>query len=594
MARWVRAVVAAACCAAIGTAAEPAAAAYVAEVVGTVLTIRGNRTSEALALRLAAGDATILEVDVGDDGSADASFDRALFTEISVLAGGGSDTVRIDNANGAFSDTQATTLDGQGGNDTLLGGNGPETLIGGPGRDLVEGRAGVDVVLLGAGADTFVWQPGDGSDGVEGEAGVDLLDFRGSAGSENVDLSANGQRLLFFRDIGNIVLDVDGVERVAFAALGGADTIVVNDLSATAVQQVEVALEGALGLGTGDAQPDSVVLNGSAVAEAFEVAADGGAVVLQGPTPVELRVAGAEAALDRVAITGVGSDRVTVRGSKADDVVTVTPSPVAGFLRATASGFSAEVDVSGEAVLAVDTGPGDDTFSSTGNIAVLVPLEIYGGQGDDTIAGGNGAEMLFGGSGRDSVDGNQGNDVVFLGGGADRFSWDPGDGSDVVEGEGGADLLTFNGNGAAESIDLSANGGRLRFFRNVGNVVLELGGVEQADFHAAGGADIITVNDLSGTAVKRVNLDLEATPGSGAGDAQVDAIIVNGTARPDRIKVAPDAAGALVVAGLHALVAIDHAEAANDSLTVNGLGSVDKITLDGNAVSLIQVTVNPD
>jgi len=82
MARWVRAVVAAASCAAIGTAAEPAAAAYVAEVVGTVLTIRGNRASEALALRLAAGDATILEVDVGDDGSARQLRPRALHGDL--------------------------------------------------------------------------------------------------------------------------------------------------------------------------------------------------------------------------------------------------------------------------------------------------------------------------------------------------------------------------------------------------------------------------------------------------------------------------------------------------------------------------------
>ena len=44
-----------------------------------------------------------------------------------------------------------------------------------------------------------------------------------------------------------------------------------------------------------------------------------------------------------------------------------------------------------------------------------------------------------------------------------------------------------------------------------------------------GGADTITVNDLTGTDVKQVNLDLSATPGSGQGDGVADNVIVNGT-----------------------------------------------------------------
>src|SRR3712207_6884037 len=51
------------------------------------------------------------------------------------------------------------------------------------------------------------------------------------------------------------------VERIDINALGGADTIVINDLSGTDVVQVDVDLEGAPNVG--DGQPDTVVVNGT-------------------------------------------------------------------------------------------------------------------------------------------------------------------------------------------------------------------------------------------------------------------------------------------------------------------------------------------
>ena len=76
--------------------------------------------------------------------------------------------------------------------------------------------------------------------------------------------------------------------------------------------------------------------------------------------------------------------------------------------------------------------------------------------------------MLIGGDGNDTVNGGRGNDVAFLGAGNDTFVWNPGDGSDTVEGQGGTDALQFNGANVNENIDLSANGSRLRFTRDVG------------------------------------------------------------------------------------------------------------------------------
>ena len=127
-----------------------------------------------------------------------------------------------------------------------------------------------------------------------------------------------------------------------------------------------------------------------------------------------------------------------------------------------------------------------------------------------------------------------------LGAGDDTFVWDPGDGSDVVEGQDGTDTMLFNGAGGAEQVDLSANGNRLRFFRTQGAITMDTAGVERVDFNALGGADSISVNDLSGTDVNDVRLDL-ATLGGADGDGQTDRIVVNATDGEDAINVQGDA-----------------------------------------------------
>src|SRR5262249_46033436 len=132
----------------------------------------------------------------------------------------------------------------------------------------------------------------------------------------------------------------------------------------------------------------------------------------------------------------------------------------------------------------------------------------------------------------------------------------------------GFDRMRFSGANIAEVIDISANGQRVRFTRNVASVTMDLNGVEGIDFNALGGADLITVNDLSGTDVSEVNLDLATPPGSGTGDGAADSVVVKGTNGDDVITVNGDASGVSVV-GLAAQVNITGAEAANDRLTVN-------------------------
>ena len=148
-------------------------------------------------------------------------------------------------------------------------------------------------------------------------------------------------------------------------------------------------------------------------------------------------------------------------------------------------------------------GEGDDTLTGSAS-----DDELDGGPGNDTLRGGGGDDRLFGGPGDDILFGGRGDDVIFGGEGDDQIVWNPGDGSDVVEEKGGEDTLLFKGANIDEIVDLSANGQRLRFFRNVANITMDCDGVERVIFHALGGADQVTVNDLTGTQVTNVVIDL--------------------------------------------------------------------------------------
>jgi Ca2+-binding RTX toxin-like protein len=503
-----------------------------------LLKVKGTRANDAIALRLKAGDPGTLQVDFGDDGSADFSFARNKIAKIAVDARGGNDRVRIDDSNGAFTDAIPTAIDGGDGNDTIAGGKGDELLLGGDGTDSIDGNGGNDLALLGAGDDTFVWDPGDGSDTVEGQVGTDTMLFNGANVAERVGLSATGNRLKFLRDPGRVTMDTAGVERVDFNALGGADNVSVDDLSGTDVSDVNVDLAATIGGATGDGQADSVTVDGTNGNDTINVSGDASGVAVSGLAAL-----------------------VAIQHQEPTDA------------------------------LAVDGLGGNDAISAAALAAQAITLTVDGGAGDDTIAGAKGVEAAFGGDGNDSIDGNGGDDAAFLGAGDDTFVWDPGDGSDTIEGQDGVDTMLFNGAAGSEQVDLSANGNRLRFFRTQGNVTMDTAGVERVDFNALGGADLVTVNDLSGTDVGSLNVDLAGSLGGATGDGQPDRVIVNATNNDDTIKVSGDATE-VTAKGVAPLVSIFHPEAANDRLEINTLAGTDTVDSTGLAAGAIQLFVD--
>ncbi len=262
-----------------------------ADVNRGTLSVKGGDGGQQVALRLKAGDPTQIQVDVGDNGSADFSFDRSAVDAINVKMGDGNDLVRIDDANGSFTgdpntgDSTPTTIAGGDGNDTLLGAQNPpagpptnqvETYRGGDGNDTIDGGRGNDTAYLGGGNDTFRWDPGEGSDVIEGQDGSDTMLFNGAPGTDNVTLSPNGGRLDFFRAQGTIHMDTNDVEIVDFNALAGADTALVNDLTGTDVTQTNLDLGGT------DGAVDSVDVKGTDGVDNINVQGNGSDVDVTG------------------------------------------------------------------------------------------------------------------------------------------------------------------------------------------------------------------------------------------------------------------------------------------------------------------------
>jgi Ca2+-binding RTX toxin-like protein len=307
-------------------------------------------------------------------------------------------------------------------------------------------------------------------------------------------------------------MDLNGVERIDFLAGDGSDHVNVNDLSGTDVKTVDINL--AAGGGGADGKLDTVVVNGTAESDSILASTIGGQTVVSG-LAADVHIADADPGLDQ---------------------------------------------------LQINAGAQNDTIDASGLAADSMSLTVNAGAGDDVVTGSAGNDVIIGGAG---------NDVALMGAGDDTFVWNPGDGSDVVEGQAGADTMLFNGANAIENIDISANDERVRFFRDVGTVTMDVNGVENIDFNARGGSDTISVHDLTGTDATKVNIDLGATPGVNGGDGANDSIIIEGTSGSDVIRLSLQN-GALVVDGLPTQIVVDNFEV-NDQIHVLGLGGDDVI-----------------
>lgn len=422
------------------------------------------------------------------------------------------------------------TLNGTAGDDTIKGAAGNDTIDAGNGNDLVIGGLGVDQIQLGDGNDVFQWNQKDWSEHVEGGSGLDRGEIIGVAGNEGISVNVNLGELYVadFTGFGGPIVTVNDVEQLVLRPLGGADSVLVSDTTGTDLQQVTIDLAATVGGKTADAQSDTVQLIG-----------------------------------------GLGDN--TIAATLVNGAIDVTGLPVA----ATVTHFG-NTDI-----LYIDGGSGNDTIDASKlPIGKVIPA-LYGNNGDDVITGTDGDDL---------VDGGGGNDIVFLGGGNDRVQWGAKAGQDVIEGGAGTDTLLLNADDG--SIDIFAVGSRARVFRSDGSMLLDTGGIERIEFHADDSGDFVSVNDLTGTGVKEVLVDLGV--GSG-GNGQSDFVFLAGGGANNAITT-KTTAGTVSISGLPTALTISRADgdrvaidsgAGDDSINVSGvptktIGKFDLFGAGGN------------
>lgn len=318
------------------------------------VTVEGRKSADAISISTAGTTTHVL------GGPTNVDIEHADSNDQLVVQGlAGNDTI---DAAAMAAGVMNLTVDAGDGDDTIVGSAGADTLLGGAGNDVVDGARGNDVAFLGAGDDTFVWDPGEGSDVVEGQAGFDTLLFNGANVAENIAISANGERATFFRDVANITMDLNDVEQIDFNALGGADNIVINDLSGTDVNLVRLSLIGGAGLAN-DGLEDSITVNATAADDVIVASSNDDETIVTG-TPADVAITGVDAGLDKLRLNG---------------------------------------------------GAGDDVIDASLVTAAGPALVLDGGDGDDVIIGGAGDNLLIGGLGDDTLIGGAGDDI-FLGG----------------------------------------------------------------------------------------------------------------------------------------------------------------------------------
>jgi Ca2+-binding RTX toxin-like protein len=157
--------------------------------------------------------------------------------------------------------------------------------------------------------------------------------------------------------------------------------------------------------------------------------------------------------------------QLTITGTPADDRISLTRTPK-GQLVVTEktttkkpgdSGTVGTIETTNFPLAAVksilvNAGDGNDSVSVAGGwkYHVAIPSTINGGAGNDSLTGGDAADLLRGGAGDDLINGGAGNDQLFGEDGADRLTGDAG--TDLLDGGYGNDRLYADDGAGGDTI----------------------------------------------------------------------------------------------------------------------------------------------
>ena len=266
-------------------------------------------------------------------------------------------------------------------------------------------------------------------------------------------------------------------------ALAGLDSLTIDDAAGRA-RSVAISLVG----GGFFAPPGGIAFRGAGTAAV---------AVLLGPGADAVTVGAGRATIDSsLVVTWAGAASAVLDAGAGDDRVVVNaPTPAAPLLVEGGAGDDiVRVDAIASS-LRVDGGDGNDTIAvSPDPAAILVPLGLAGGNGDDTIQAGPRGDILSGGPGNNRLLGGAGDDV---------FLWVDGDGNDSVDGGDGYNVVRMETSTTlGDAVVVAPNGDRaLVMMTNVYSAALDLGEIQLLDLATGGGADLVSVTPLGGTAV---------------------------------------------------------------------------------------------
>lgn len=235
-------------------------------------------------------------------------------------------------------------------------------------------------------------------------------------------------------------------------------------------------------------------------------------------------------------------------------------------------GAGNDVLAGGDGANHINGGEGDDHLSGGASANVLGAFTLNGSllgeAGDDTITGGTGMNTIDGGDGNDALfagasdgdklTGGAGADVLvagagrasFLGGtGDDEILWRAGDGRPLLV-DGGNDRennsLEMTGGDFADTFTLSKNAADSRLLVALTNPAQGFNflakSIQNVLIEGGAGADVLSVNSLSGTVVHNVGLNLSDVLKDTlhVGDGVTDVITVNGRAVADTTQIAAE------------------------------------------------------
>lgn len=215
-----------------GAAPVTANAGVTVVIAGDTLKITGDEADDNVRLAVNEELPNALDVFAGKRGT---RVSRNLFTKIEIRAGAGNDRIEMDDIFDPFGHEEDTTIEGEGGDDTLIGAGGAQAIRGGEGDDTIDGEgtrsnfgfAHNDALQGGPGNDTFRWDPRDLSDSVSGGTETDRLEMDGNNQNETFTVGRSRTTVIVQRVPRSIQPPQDIVVRIA----PGTETLDIDSFS---------------------------------------------------------------------------------------------------------------------------------------------------------------------------------------------------------------------------------------------------------------------------------------------------------------------------------------------------------------------------